>query len=75
MRTAVHPLPTYSTSLRHCTQLSTGEVYLILHTMASRSVVRQQARKKQLYNGRYYAAICKQQQRNGVFGEVSAEML
>jgi hypothetical protein len=43
--------------------------------VAYRHVVRQRPRNKQLYNGRYYAAARKQQERTGVFCAVRADIL
>jgi hypothetical protein len=44
-------------------------------TVACRPVARQRPQNKQLYNCRYQRAVRKQQQRNGVYCAVRAEML
>jgi hypothetical protein len=45
------------------------------HVVACRPVARQRPRNKQLDDGRYYATVRKQQQNNGVFCVVRADML
>jgi hypothetical protein len=57
------------------TAASVGVSFEIIYIVACIPVARQRPRNKQLYNGRYKAAAHKQQQRNGVFFSVHAEML